>query len=89
MGKAELKIEIDADLLETARQAGMPIERVVEDSFRRALAHHGDLIAPSKLPKGAAEERAAQWASDNAEAIAEFNQRIAERGLISAEWRRW
>jgi antitoxin CcdA len=89
MGKTELKIEIDADLLETARQAGMPLEAVVEDGIRRALVHHADLTRPSKLPEGVADERAKQWASDNAEAIAEFNQRIAERGLISAEWRRW
>ncbi|MDQ0463609.1 antitoxin CcdA [Caulobacter ginsengisoli] len=89
MGKAELKIEIDADLLETARQAGMPLELVVEDGLRRALAHHADLVSPSRLSEGMGEERAKQWASDNAEAIAEFNQRVAERGLISAEWRRW
>lgn len=37
----------------------------------------------------AAEARAAKWAEENADAIEDYNRRIAERGLIGADWRRW
>jgi antitoxin CcdA len=77
MGKTELKIEIDAELLEAAKQAGVRLESAIEDGLRRAMREE------------AAEQRARQWAEDNAEAIREHDQRIAERGLIGAEWRRW
>lgn len=77
MGKAELKIEIDAALLEQARAAGLDLASVAETAVRQALG-------PAGL-----EERAARWIEENAEGIADYNRRLRERGLIGAEFRKW
>ena len=52
---------------------------VAEAAIRAAL---------SKADPSAAEARAATWAEENAEAIADYNRRIRERGLIGAEFRK-
>jgi post-segregation antitoxin (ccd killing protein) len=78
MGKAELKI--DADLLAQAQAAGVPVERVAEEAVRSALRQAD--------PTGA-EERAATWIAENAEAIDDYNRRIRERGMIGDEYRKW
>ena len=78
MGKAELKI--DRDLLSEAQAAGVKIEEVAEAAIRGAL---------SKADPAAADARAAKWAEENAEAIADYNRRIRERGLIGSEFRKW
>jgi antitoxin CcdA len=80
MGKAELKIEIDADLLARAKASGTTLEDFVEGALRAALG-------PTGFSEG--EERARKWADDNAEAIADYNRRIAARGLIGDEFRKW
>jgi len=77
MGKAELKIEIDAALLAQARAAGLDLAGLTEAAVRQALGPAG------------VEERAAQWIEENAEGIADYNRRIRERGLIGAEFRKW
>ncbi|MDP3747281.1 MAG: type II toxin-antitoxin system CcdA family antitoxin [Phenylobacterium sp.] len=77
MGKAELKIEIDEDLLARAKESGRPISALIEAGLR----------ATGPSPSG--EERARRWAEENAEAIAEYNRRIAERGLIGDKLRKW
>lgn len=77
MGKAELKIEIDADLLAQARASGRPIEDLVEDGLRASLRASGG------------EARARRWAEENAEAISDYNRRIAARGLIGDKLRKW
>lgn len=79
MGKAELRIEIDADLLAQAKTAGLSVEAVTEAGLRAALSEHST---------GAA-ERARRWADENAEAIADFNRRISERGLLGDHFRKW
>jgi antitoxin CcdA len=90
MGKTELKLDIDADLLRQAREAGVDLTEAVENGVRQALAHPPRGFAESPAPAlETAEERALRWATENAEAIAEHNQRIAARGLIGSEWRRW
>lgn len=77
MGKAELKIDIDADLLARAEATGRPIAELVEESLRASLnASDGD-------------QRALRWAEENVEAIADYNRRAAERGLISDKFRKW
>ena len=80
MGKTELRI--DADLLAQAQAAGVPTELVVERALREAL-----LAASGRA--AAADARAAKWAEENAEAIADYNRRIRERGLIGEEFRKW
>jgi antitoxin CcdA len=81
MGKAELKIQIDAALLDDARAAGVQIELVMEEAVRTALS--------SRTDSSAADARAARWAEENAEAIADYNRRILERGVFSDGLRTW
>lgn len=77
MGKAELKIEIDADLLAQAEASGRPIAELVEEGLRSSLEGSGG------------DERARRWAEENAEAISDYNRRIAERGVIGDKFRKW
>ena len=77
MGKAELKLEIDAHLLEQARAAQIDLALIAERALKAALG------------PAAAEERARKWAEDNAEAIADHNQRIATYGVFGDDLRTW
>ena len=76
MGKPEPRI--DPELLAQAQAAGVPVDAVIDNALRAALR---------KLDTAGAEARAAKWAEENAEAIADYNRRIRERGLIGAEFR--
>ena len=97
MGKTELKIEIDADLLADARAAGVSLETILEAGLRIALAA-GDEDRPLGIvarhlrqtsdPLGA-EQRARAWAKENAEAIVDYNRRVKARGLIGDKFRKW
>jgi antitoxin CcdA len=91
MGKAELRLEIDAALLAQARAAGLAIAPVVEQALRDALPPAG--IAAANARQNAdlegAEARARKWAEDNAEAIEAYNERIRTRGVFGADLRRW
>lgn len=78
MGKAELKV--DADLLAAAEAAGVRAEDVAEEAIRAAVR---------KTDTAAADARAAKWAEENAEAIADYNRRIRERGVFSDGLRTW
>lgn len=78
MGKGELKI--DPDLLAQAQAAGVPTTEVAEEAIRAAL-RKSDTVA--------GDARAAKWAEENAEAIKDYNRRIAERGLFSDGLRTW
>lgn len=79
MGKTELKIEIDADLLAQAEASGLTFEDLLKEGLRATRA--------SGIDGGDA--RARKWAEDNAEAIADYNRRIGERGLFGDEFRKW
>lgn len=78
MGKAELRI--DAELLAQAEAAGVKADEVAETAIRAAV---------SRADPEAAVARAAKWAEENAEAIADYNRRIRERGVFSDEFRKW
>ena len=80
MGKIEPNIHVDERLLEQAQELGVAAVSVAEDALRAAIA---------KADPGAAEERARIWAEENVEAIADYNRRIRERGLVGAEFRKW
>jgi antitoxin CcdA len=80
MGKPELNMHVDEELLAQAQAAGVAIERVAENAIRLAL---------SKADPAAADARAAKWAEENAEAIKDYNRRIRERGLFSDGLRTW
>lgn len=77
MGKAELKVEIDADLLRQAEAAHLPISRVIEKALE-------DQLRPSGV-----EERARKWADENAEAIKAYGERVEREGCFGEEWRNW
>ena len=71
---------IDPDLLARALDAGVEVDAVLNDALRAAL---------HRLDTAGADARAAKWAEENAEAIADYNRRIRERGLVGAEFRKW
>lgn len=89
MAKRRITVEIDAALVERAQDAGLDLSQVVHAALTEALATGLSEQGASfeALPDGAG--RARRWAEDNSEAIGEHNQRIADRGLIASEWRRW
>ena len=80
MGKVELNIEIEPELLAQAKRLGVSVAGLSEVQLR--------LLLLKRDPAGA-EERARRWAEENAEAIAEHNARIDRRGLISDHYRKW
>ena len=80
MGKVELNIGVDPELIEQARQLGVSITGMDE----RALRLHLQKIDPA-----GAEARAKRWADDNAEAIRAYNDRIARDGCFGEELRTW
>jgi antitoxin CcdA len=74
MGKVELKIEIDADLLSRAAAAGVDLPAITESAVRAALAD---------------EEKAKRWAHENAEAILAHRERIEKYGVFGDDLRSW
>jgi antitoxin CcdA len=80
MGKVELDIGIDPELLAQAKRLGIAIGGMSETQLRLHL---------QKIDPAGAEERARRWAEENAEAIKEHNERIARRGLVSDHFRKW
>lgn len=79
MGKIELKIEIDADLLAQGRAAGLVFEDLIEDGLRKALRH----------PRLSDEDKARQWAEENVEAIKAQRERIDAVGVFGEDLRTW
>lgn len=77
MGKAELRLEIDAVLLEQARASEIQLTLLVERALRDALGPQ------------AAEERARRWASENSASIEAHNRFVEEHGAFGEEWRSW
>ena len=97
MGKIEIRIEIDGELAEQARAAGITLDDAAELGLRIALAEadRGPAlgIVTAHLRQSAdpvaADERALRWARENADAIRIHNARIAERGVFGEDLRRW
>ena len=97
MGKAELRIEIDAKLLADARAAGVALGDATEIGLRLAIAQSEQgrsigIVASDLRQMGdpaGAQRRAQDWAKDNAEAIKTHNERIAARGIFGEDLRRW
>lgn len=77
MGRTELKIELDTDLLKQARDAGVDVTAVTEAALRRVL------------PAADATERARQWAEENAGAIQAHEERIERIGVFGEDLRTW
>ena len=88
MGKVELKLEIDADLLARAQAAGAEPQAMLEAALR-ALPDRPpvpSLVESARLkaldPEGA-QQRARAWSEENRDAIADYETRIRDRGLLS------
>ena len=77
MPDVELRLQIDAHLLEQARAAKLPIVVLVERALKAALGLE------------AAEKRARRWAEENAEAIKAYNERIERHGCFGDDLRTW
>jgi antitoxin CcdA len=71
---------IDPELLAQAEAVKLDVDLVLDRALRLEL---------QKVDPAGAEARAAKWAEENAEAIADYNRRIRERGLIGGEFRKW
>ena len=80
MGKVELNIGIDPELIEQAQRLGISIAGMDE----RALRIHLQKVDPA-----GAEARARRWAEENVEAIREHNRFVEEHGLLSDHFRTW
>ena len=80
MGKVELNIGIDPELVEQAQRLGISIAGMDE----RALRLHLQKVDPA-----GAEARARRWAEENAEAIKEHSRFVEDYGLLSDDFRTW
>jgi post-segregation antitoxin (ccd killing protein) len=78
MGKVELNI--DAALLAKAEAAGLSAERIAEAAIRNAVDRANQQEQSS---------RAAQWAEENAEAIAAHQAQIEKFGVFGQDLRTW
>ena len=80
MGKVELNIGIDPELVEQAGRLGISIAGMDERTLRLHL---------QKVDPAGAEARAKRWAEENAEAIKEHNAFVEKHGLLSDYLRPW
>ena len=71
--KRAANVSVDAGLLHEAKQLGVNLSRALEDSLRQRIA----------------EAKRAQWLKENADAIAEHNERVARKGTFSDRLRRF
>jgi antitoxin CcdA len=80
MGKVELNIGIDPELLEQAARLGVAVSGLSESQLRLHL---------QKIDPAGAEARANRWARENTEAIKAYNDRLEKDGCFGEEWRTW
>jgi post-segregation antitoxin (ccd killing protein) len=91
MGKVELRVQVDAELLAEAEGLGLPLDTFVEAQLRRAV-EPGRLnrlaVSQAADPDGA-EARARQWQRDSAATIEGHNRFVEEFGEFGKDWRGW
>lgn len=80
MGKVELNIGIEPELLEQAARLQLDITGMDERTLRLHL---------QKVDPAGAEARAKRWAEENAEAIRTHNAFVEKHGLLSDHFRPW
>jgi antitoxin CcdA len=71
--KRPTNLTIDAELLDEAKALGVNLSRVLEQGLRERVA----------------QARRERWLEENADAIAEHNERVAGRGVFSDRLRRF
>jgi antitoxin CcdA len=82
MGKVELHLQVDAELLARAEEKGVMLGDALEDGIRSALSRRADIEAEG-------DSAASKWADENADAIRRHNEVIAQRGIFGEDARRW
>ena len=80
MGKVELDIGIDPELLAQAKRLGISVAGMSETQLRLHL---------QKVDPAGAEERARRWAEENAEALRTYRERVEKRGVFGDDLRTW
>lgn len=80
MGKVELNIGIEPELLEQAARLKLDVSGMDERTLRLHL---------QKVDPAGAEARAKRWAEENAEAIKAHNSFVEKHGLLSDYLRPW
>ena len=80
MGKVDLNIGIDPELLAQAERLGIDVDGMDERTLRLHL---------QRVDPAGAEERARRWAEENAEAIRVHNEFVRKHGLLSDHFRPW
>jgi antitoxin CcdA len=80
MGKVELDIGIDPELLAQAKRLGIAVGGMSETQLRLHL---------QKVDPAGAEDRARRWAEENAEALKAYRERIEKRGAFGDDLRTW
>lgn len=78
MGKAELRIEIDAALLERLRLAGVDVEALTVEALTAAVKESAD-------PQAEADT----WAAENKAALDIMRERVAKYGVFGEDLRSW
>ena len=85
MGKAELKIEIDPEVVAEAERLGVDLSRAGLAGVEQALARRRNSLKTDAERAG--EARA--WAEENAEALKAYSKRIARDGIFGEDFRTW
>ncbi|MEH0195891.1 type II toxin-antitoxin system CcdA family antitoxin [Caulobacter sp. CCNWLY153] len=80
MGKPELDIGIDPELLAQAKRLGISIAGMSETQLRLHL---------QKVDPAGAEQRARRWAEENAEALRHYRERVEAEGAFGDDLRAW
>ena len=85
MGKAELKIEIDPEVVAEAERLGVDLSSAGLAGVERALARRRNSL---KTDTERADDARA-WAEENAEALKAYSKRIARDGIFGEDFRTW
>jgi post-segregation antitoxin (ccd killing protein) len=97
MGKVDLQVEVDAELLARAAEKGVMLGPALEEGIRAALARPepgrpiGLAAAAEYRKKRPIDEAAAAraWAEENAAAIESHKQFIEDFGVFGEDLRTW
>jgi post-segregation antitoxin (ccd killing protein) len=88
------KVEIDAALLQRARALGLSVETLASESIKREIARRqgmgvGEDPQPFTPVDSTTGAKAKRWADENADAIADQQERIADHGVFGEDFRTW
>ena len=85
MRKAELKIEIDPDMIAEAERLGVDLSRASLAGVEQALARRRTAL----MSDAQRADEARAWAEENAEALKAYKERIARDGVFGEDFRTW